>query len=295
MKAQTQSTRYFTYIYLDPRKPGVYIYDDIILDHEPFYVGMGTGNRDTSHVREAETGKTYRGAIANNTYKINKIRKIVGLGLQPIIRKCATNLSRQQALDLEVEYIRKIGRYDLKTGPLTNRTNGGESTSGMVHSEKTLKLMSEQRKGKPKTEAQLAAQKRQQGRELTENHKKNISAAKRGKKSLTDEQYKQIAEKLRGGKRSEKTLKLMSEQRKGKPKTEAQLKAQHEFSRRCMESIMPLDDFKIFFKNSNSKSAREWKIFYQTNDTPKGVYSNPVEAYKKRGISVTWNELLGKT
>lgn len=42
--------KYYTYIYLDPRKPGKYEYtlkneETIRFDYEPFYVGKGTGNR----------------------------------------------------------------------------------------------------------------------------------------------------------------------------------------------------------------------------------------------------------
>ena len=33
--------KYFNYIYLDPRKPGIYTYKDVpfIFNYEPFYIG----------------------------------------------------------------------------------------------------------------------------------------------------------------------------------------------------------------------------------------------------------------
>jgi hypothetical protein len=30
---------FYVYIWLDPRKPGKFVYRDLRLDHEPFYVG----------------------------------------------------------------------------------------------------------------------------------------------------------------------------------------------------------------------------------------------------------------
>ncbi len=37
---------FYTYIYLDPRKPGTFIYDNMFeFEYEPFYVGKGKGNR----------------------------------------------------------------------------------------------------------------------------------------------------------------------------------------------------------------------------------------------------------
>ena len=37
---------YYNYVYLDPRKPGRYIYDDINVSflYEPYYVGKGKIN-----------------------------------------------------------------------------------------------------------------------------------------------------------------------------------------------------------------------------------------------------------
>lgn len=44
----------YVYIYLDPWKPGEYEYDQFKFEYEPFYVGMGSRSRDTSHLREAQ-------------------------------------------------------------------------------------------------------------------------------------------------------------------------------------------------------------------------------------------------
>ena len=280
---------FYVYVYLDPRKPGQYYYENHQFDFEPFYVGMGKGKRSEAHLKSDSLNSKV------NPIKNGKIKHILANGLQPIITKIHENLTKSQAIDLEKHYISLIGRLNLGLGPLSNLTDGGESTAGMVHSETTKQLFSEQRKGKEKTEAQLAALQHQKGRKLSEEHRRKISEAQKGIRRLTDEQYKQIAEKLRGSKRSDDTRKLLSQQRKGKPKTEAQIKAQEALSKRYMETIMPLNEFKEYFKSTNSKTAREWLNYFQKTETPTGVYSNPVEAYKKRGINITWKELLGKT
>jgi hypothetical protein len=44
---------FYIYIYLDPRKPGKYVYGMYVFDYEPFYVGKGKDKQYISHLREA--------------------------------------------------------------------------------------------------------------------------------------------------------------------------------------------------------------------------------------------------
>jgi hypothetical protein len=104
---------------LNPLKPGLYEYNNHIFDYEPFYVGIGRKNRLFGHISEAKNTN-------KNTYKLNTIRKILKNNLTPIIIKYKENLSNIEAQQFEIEIISSIGRYDLKTGPLTNLTCGGE-------------------------------------------------------------------------------------------------------------------------------------------------------------------------
>lgn len=97
----------YVYIYLDPRKTGNFIYDDLKFDNEPFYVGKGSGRRYTSHLRRLN--------CKQNTFKTNKIKKIIKEGLTPIIIKFYTGLTENDSYRIESELIKKIGRYDLKT------------------------------------------------------------------------------------------------------------------------------------------------------------------------------------
>ncbi len=53
------------------------------------------------------------------------------------------NLTEKEAFDLEIELISKIGRSDLKLGPLTNLTDGGEGQSGAVVKESTRQKLRE--------------------------------------------------------------------------------------------------------------------------------------------------------
>lgn len=130
---------FYIYIYLDPRKSGAYNYKNITLDHEPFYVGYGRGNRKYFHLNESKTKK--------NSLKLNKIRKLNSLNLKPIILTYKENLSEENAKKLEIEIITSIGRVNLNTGPLSNLTNGGDGTSGLVFSKELREKLSKAKLG----------------------------------------------------------------------------------------------------------------------------------------------------
>jgi len=116
---------FYTYVYLDSRKTGSFNYGEFHFDYEPFYVGKGKKDQWSSHLKLAEI-KIYK------SYRLNKIRKIQSLGLEPIIIKYKDNLSEEAAFDLEKKLIKAIGRLDLGHGPLTNLTDGGEGVSGII-------------------------------------------------------------------------------------------------------------------------------------------------------------------
>lgn len=119
---------YYVYVYLDIRKPGKYVYGDLEFNYLPFYVGKGKGNRMLEHLHE----KTII-----NYHKTRIISKIQAEGLCPVIFKVKENLSDKEALRIEIETIAKIGRFNMKKGPLTNLTDGGDGTSGWIQSEAT--------------------------------------------------------------------------------------------------------------------------------------------------------------
>lgn len=107
---------YYVYIYLDPRKPGNYIYNNLKFNFEPFYVGKGKNIRITKGLDDPNNNKSKK-------YKISEIRKC---GLEPITIKIYDNLSENISYELEKLTIKKIGR-EKQQSVLVNITKGSTS------------------------------------------------------------------------------------------------------------------------------------------------------------------------
>jgi hypothetical protein len=114
-------TDFYVYVYLDPRKPGLFKYGELKFGYEPFYIGKGHGNRCYSGIKNCRK-------IEEKWYKWKKIKKIKEVGLEPIVIKIIQKITEAEAFLKEKELIGIIGRFKLKTGPLTNMTDGGEGT-----------------------------------------------------------------------------------------------------------------------------------------------------------------------
>ena len=155
---------YYTYAYL--RK-----------DRTPYYIGKGKDDRVyTKNRKEIKPPK-------------DKSRII-------FLKK---NLTEEEAFKHEVYMIAVLGRKDLGTGILHNRTNGGEGVSGSIRSENYKRKMSEAKKGKPRSEE--TRKKMSEGR-------KGISPSK--------ETRKRMSEANKGKVHSEETKRNLSEKHKGK-------------------------------------------------------------------------------
>jgi len=103
---------FYTYIYLDPRKPGNYIYGDFVFDYEPIYVGKGRGYRLYDHLTECNNVNR----DGYNTFKYKKMRKILNGGYKfsdETMIKIEDNLTEYKSSKLEVWMIWIIGRMIL--------------------------------------------------------------------------------------------------------------------------------------------------------------------------------------
>lgn len=135
----TNENKYYVYAYLDPRKPGGYVYGSYSFLYEPFYIGKGCRHRHTQHLHMAKFGKREKNP------KISKIKKLLSIGKSPIIVKVMEGLPEQKAFDVEVDLILKIGRVDLETGVLTNCNCGGKD-SEISEKERRIRILNGQKK-----------------------------------------------------------------------------------------------------------------------------------------------------
>jgi len=111
---------YYVYVYMDPLKPGSYSYKGLNFSflYEPFYIGKGKKRRYLSHLNENNLN-------SNNTFMNNKLKKILKLVTEPFILKLYENLTEEDAYNIEIDLISKIGKRTKKQGPLTNLSDGG--------------------------------------------------------------------------------------------------------------------------------------------------------------------------
>jgi len=121
----------YVYMLVDPR------------NNQPFYVGKGKGSRCRFHLDEA---KYYTN---RKSKKLNKIRKLFLLGLEPTIIKVDENVTDAEAIDLEVLLIAEMRDIGI---PLTNMTDGGDGAQGYRHTEEHKRFASERQKNRAFTE-----------------------------------------------------------------------------------------------------------------------------------------------
>ena len=127
--------KYYIYLFLDSSRPGEFVYDDIKLEYEPFYVGKGTGDRIKLSLLDRESA-----------FKVNKVKSLRNRGFEIISLKLFDGLENEESLKIEKDLIKKIGRRDLGLGPLTNLTDGGDGRLTSPHSDETKSKISETKK-----------------------------------------------------------------------------------------------------------------------------------------------------
>lgn len=117
-----EKREHYVYQLIDPR------------NDKPFYIGLGTGNRMYAHERLTKKNKISN----NNKILFYKIKKILKLNLSIKYIKLESNLTLNEAKDIEISEIKKYGRINIGTGILSNLTDGGDGTPGRIFSEKTI-------------------------------------------------------------------------------------------------------------------------------------------------------------
>lgn len=95
-----QYSDYYVYVYIDPR------------NFEEFYYGKGKGKRKFSHLSDT-----------SDTEKTKRIKAIKKVGLEPIIKVIANNLTEEQAFLIEKTLIWKLGKNltNLSSGHFANK------------------------------------------------------------------------------------------------------------------------------------------------------------------------------
>ena len=171
---------YYTYAYLRE-------------DKTPYYIGKGKGNRIYSKQKYIKPPK-------------DKSRIIY----------LKQNLTEEEAFRHEIYMIAVLGRKDLGTGILHNRTGGGEGSSGTVMGEETRRKISEANRGRIKSEeTRRKLSEVNKGKTLSKETKRKMSESSKGN-TASEETRKKISEAQKGKIISEETRKKMSEAQKGK-------------------------------------------------------------------------------
>jgi len=150
-------------------------------DGTPYYIGKGKGSR----------------AFITSGRIINPPRDRTNIFF------ACEGVSETEAFEMEVALISLLGRKDIGTGILRNKTDGGEGVSGVVVSEETRQKMSRAKKGRP----------------LTEETKRRISVTLTGR-PMSEESRRKLIETRKNQPLSEESRRKMSESRKGKSPTE---------------------------------------------------------------------------
>lgn len=107
------------------------VYKHIRLDtNEVFYIGIG------------KTKKRAFYKYGRNSHWKNIVNKV-----EYSVEIVTETDTWEKACQIEQYLIKFYGRYDLGTGNLVNKTDGGEGVNGFNHSEKTKKQISKSKKG----------------------------------------------------------------------------------------------------------------------------------------------------
>lgn len=234
------------YALLDPRKLGVWMTSFYTFMYEPFYIGEGKISRPTDHLKD-ET----------RSHKTNRIKEIILENLQPIVVILAENLSKDESIDIETQFIKELGTRqsidEVKRGPLTNQRLYGKR--GTISDE---------------TKAKMSASKR--GIKFTTEHRAKLSSARKGRsytrkkadKPMSQEQRQKLSIAMKGRTFSPESLQKMSIAQRGRTLTIEQRK-KIGIATKGRESPNR-KDWKIEFSNGNIIIVDKLRQWCESND-----------------------------
>lgn len=156
--------------FISKRNYKYYVYG-LYDENKIFYVGVGTKFRVCQHFQKSEINN-------HNSYKNNYIKSLYKNNKEFSAEILGFFYTREEALLLEKKLILELGRLNNNTGVLTNLTNGGEGTCGVVKklSEETKRKLSEINKGKVLSEeTRRNMSESRKGLTRKESHNKNLS------------------------------------------------------------------------------------------------------------------------
>ena len=180
--------KFYVYIYFRP------------WDGSPCYVGKGQGFRWSEHRR--------LGINHYNKHFAAIFAKALQLGLDMPCVKIRMNLTDEEAIAIEIAFIKAIGRADKGLGPLVNWTDGGDGSTGYNHSEEArkriAKAMSKRIVGEVTREKLRQANLGKIGTKKSVEFKQMISRVHKGRQKSLEERQN-ISKGKTGGKLSEET------------------------------------------------------------------------------------------
>lgn len=169
-----------------------YVY--LLLDPRKFYLPFYVGKGKGNRCSHH-----LRKKYGSNTIKQRIVDKIYSVGLKPKIMIWKNNLTEQEAYDVEIELIKRFGKICNKSGILSNLTDGGEGLSGHTFSEEHKRKIGEAHRGK------IVSEETREKQRIIAQNRPPISEETKKKKS--DNIQKRIADgwisPLRGKKLSE--------------------------------------------------------------------------------------------
>jgi len=171
---------------------------------EIFYVGIGKENK-----------RAYSKANRNSWWK-NIVEKT-----EYSVEILFSNISWEEACELEMLFISEYGRKDLSTGILVNLTDGGEGIVGNIISDRTKEKMRLAKIGKrPPNFGKKASEEARKNMSLAHTGRTNSEASKEknriaSKKVSELTKYKRYI-KNKGKKRTEEQCRRISEAKTGK-------------------------------------------------------------------------------